>query len=271
YLAPYAGCAMGEEFLYTGKHALVVYDDLSKHAQAYRQLSLLLQRPPGREAYPGDVFYLHSRLLERAAKLRDSLGGGSLTALPIIETQAGDISSYIPTNVISITDGQIYLEGDLFYAGVRPAINAGLSVSRVGGNAQTKAMKQVAGMLRLSLAQHRELAAFAQLSTDLDKATRDQLTHGDRMIEILKQNILSPMPLSKQVLIIFAGINGYLDDVKAEAVKKFESEFLQFIEKNYSAIEHEIQTQKALSDNNQKRLVEAIQNFKNEFVQQYGK
>lgn len=269
YLAPYAGCAMGEEFLYTSKHALVIYDDLSKHAQAYRQLSLLLQRPPGREAYPGDVFYLHSRLLERAAKLRDNLGGGSLTALPIIETQAGDISSYIPTNVISITDGQIYLEGDLFYAGVRPAINVGLSVSRVGGNAQTKAMKQVAGMLRLSLAQHRELAAFAQLSADLDKATRDQLTHGDRMVEILKQNILSPMPLTKQVLIIFAGINGYLDDIKLEFVKKFESEFLTYIEMNHGAIEHEIGTQKVLSETNEKRLREATQIFKNEFVGKY--
>ena len=269
YLAPYAGCAMGEEFLYTGKHALVIYDDLSKHAQAYRQLSLLLQRPPGREAYPGDVFYLHSRLLERAAKLRDDLGGGSLTALPIIETQAGDISSYIPTNVISITDGQIYLESDLFYAGVRPAINVGLSVSRVGGNAQTKAMKQVAGMLRLSLAQHRELAAFAQLSTDLDKATRDQLTHGDRMVEILKQNVLSTVPLAKQVLIIFAGINGYLDNVSLELVKKFELEFLEFIEKKHTAIEHEIQTQKILSDANQKRLKEAIELFKKDFAERH--
>ncbi|MBI3999765.1 MAG: F0F1 ATP synthase subunit alpha [Candidatus Omnitrophica bacterium] len=269
YLAPYAGCAMGEEFLYTGKHALIIYDDLSKHAQAYRQLSLLLQRPPGREAYPGDVFYLHSRLLERAAKLRDDLGGGSLTALPIIETQAGDISSYIPTNVISITDGQIYLESDLFYAGIRPAINAGLSVSRVGGNAQTKAMKQVAGMLRLSLAQHRELAAFAQLSTDLDKATRDQLTHGDRMVEILKQNVLSPISLSKQVMIIFAGINHYLDDIKLELVKKFEPEFLSYAEKNHSVIEHEIQTQKVLTETNGKRLREAIKTFKKEFVVKY--
>ncbi len=266
YLAPYAGCAMGEEYLYSGKHALVVYDDLSKHAQAYRQLSLLLQRPPGREAYPGDVFYLHSRLLERAAKLRDDLGGGSLTALPIIETQAGDISSYIPTNVISITDGQIYLEGDLFYSGIRPAINAGLSVSRVGGNAQTKAMKQVAGMLRLSLAQHRELAAFAQLSADLDKATRDQLTHGDRMVELLKQDILSSMPLAKQVLIIFAGIHGYLDDIKLESVKKFETEFLAFIEKNHSAIEYDISTQKAINETTDKRLREAIVAFKKDFV-----
>jgi len=197
YLAPYAGCAIGEEIMYSGGHSLVVYDDLSKHAVAYRQLSLLLQRPPGREAYPGDVFYLHSRLLERAAKLRDDLGGGSLTALPVIETQLGDVSAYIPTNVISITDGQIYLETDLFYAGVRPAINVGLSVSRVGGNAQTKAMKQVAGMLRLSLAQYRELAAFAQLSTDLDKATKDQLTRGEHMVERLKQDIFQPLAFEK--------------------------------------------------------------------------
>ncbi len=269
YLAPYSGCAMAEEFLYSGKHALIIYDDLSKHAQAYRQLSLLLQRPPGREAYPGDVFYLHSRLLERAAKLRDDLGAGSLTALPIIETQAGDISAYIPTNVISITDGQIYLEGDLFYAGIRPAINVGLSVSRVGGNAQTKAMKQVAGMLRLSLAQHRELAAFAQLSTDLDKATKDQLTHGDRMVEILKQNVLSPMVLSKQVLIIFAGNEGFLDDIRLELVKKFETELLDYIEKKHTAIEHEIHTKKVLTDENQKRLKDAIAAFKKEFIAKY--
>jgi F-type H+-transporting ATPase subunit alpha len=260
---------MAEEYLYTGKHALIVYDDLSKHAQAYRQLSLLLQRPPGREAYPGDVFYLHSRLLERAAKVSDKLGAGSLTALPIIETQAGDISAYIPTNVISITDGQIYLEGDLFYAGVRPAINVGLSVSRVGGNAQTKAMKQVAGMLRLSLAQHRELAAFAQLSTDLDKATREQLAHGDRMVEILKQNTLSPMPLSKQILIIYAGNKGYLDDIKLELLKKFETEFLAFIETKHTAIEHEIQKQKMLTEATEQRLKEAVELFKKDFVAKY--
>ncbi len=271
YLAPYAGCAMAEEFVYTGKHALIIYDDLSKHAQAYRQLSLLLQRPPGREAYPGDVFYLHSRLLERAAKLRDDLGGGSLTALPIIETQAGDISSYIPTNVFSITGGQIYLEGDLFYAGARPAINVGLSVSRVGGNAQTKAMKQVAGMLRLSLAQHRELAAFAQLSTDLDKATKDQLTHGDRMVEILKQNVLSPISAAKQVLIMFAGNEGFLDDIRIDLVKKFEAELLSHIEQKHTAIEHEIQTKKVLTDENQKRLKDAIAAFKKEFIAKYQK
>ena len=266
YLAPYSGCAMGEEFLYTGKHALVIYDDLSKHAQAYRQLSLLLQRPPGREAYPGDIFYLHSRLLERAAKVRDDLGGGSLTALPIIETQAGDVSSYIPTNVISITDGQIYLEGDLFYAGIRPAISVGLSVSRVGGNAQTKAMKQVAGMLRLSLAQHRELAAFAQLSTDLDKATQDQLRHGERMVEILKQNILSPMPLAKQVLIIFAANQGFLDDIALHLVKQFEQELFAYLDQKHGAIEHEIQTQKALADGLQQKLKDAIEAFKKEFM-----
>ncbi len=267
YLAPYAGCAMGEEFLYNGKHALCIYDDLSKHAVAYRQLSLLLQRPPGREAYPGDVFYLHSRLLERAAKLHDKLGGGSLTALPIIETQAGDISSYIPTNVISITDGQIYLENDLFYSGVRPAINAGLSVSRVGGNAQTKAMKQVAGMLRLSLAQHRELAAFSQLSTDLDKATIDALTHGERMVEILKQDILSTVPLAKQVITIFAGTRGYLDNLKIEQVKTFEAELLTAVEKDEPAVLHEIETKKTISPDIDKRLTQAIERFKKAFVE----
>jgi len=267
YLAPYAGCAMAEEFLYNGKHALCVYDDLSKHAQAYRQLSLLLQRPPGREAYPGDVFYLHSRLLERAAKLNDEKGAGSLTALPIIETQAGDISAYIPTNVISITDGQIYLEGDLFYSGVRPAVNVGLSVSRVGGNAQTKAMKQVAGMLRLDLAQYRELAAFAQLSADLDKSTRDQLTHGERMVEILKQDILSTMPLAKQVLILFAGTRGYLDDLKLEWIKKFEAEFFKFIEEKHPAIEHDIETKKVISDEMIKALESAVRKFKAGFLE----
>ena len=268
YIAPYSGCAIGEEFLYNGAHALVMYDDLSKHAQSYRQLSLLLQRPPGREAYPGDVFYLHSRLLERAAKLRDDLGGGSLTALPVIETQLGDISAYVPTNVISITDGQIYLENDLFYAGVRPAINVGLSVSRVGGNAQTKAMKQVAGMLRLSLAQYRELAAFAQLSTELDKATQEQLARGERMVEILKQDILEPMPLAKQVLIIFAGNEGMLDDLPIQHVKRFEKEFFQFIDKKHAAIEHEIATKKALDDSLKAKLKQAIQHFKEEFKRQ---
>lgn len=268
YIAPYAGCAMGEEYLYTGEHALVMYDDLSKHAQAYRQLSLLLQRPPGREAYPGDVFYLHSRLLERAAKLRDDLGGGSLTALPVIETQLGDISAYIPTNVISITDGQIYLESDLFYAGIRPAINVGLSVSRVGGNAQTKAMKQVAGMLRLALAQYRELAAFAQLSTELDKATKDQLIRGERMTEILKQDILEPQSLARQVIIIFAGNEGLLDDLDLSKIKAFEKELFAFLDKKYAALEHEIETKKALDEELKKKLRGAIQQFKEEFVKQ---
>ena len=265
FIAPYAGCAMGEEYLYNGGHALVMYDDLSKHAQSYRQLSLLLQRPPGREAYPGDVFYLHSRLLERAAKLRDDLGGGSLTALPVIETQLGDISSYIPTNVISITDGQIYLETDLFYAGIRPAINVGLSVSRVGGNAQTKAMKQVAGMLRLSLAQYRELAAFAQLSTELDKATQEQLTRGERMTEILKQDLLEPIPLARQLIVIFTGNEGFLDDLAIDKVKLFEKQLLEYLDKKHAAIEHEIAAKKALDDNLKAKLEAAIRQFKEEF------
>ncbi len=265
YLAPYAGCAMGEEFMYTGKHALVVYDDLSKHAVAYRQLSLLLQRPPGREAYPGDVFYLHSRLLERAAKLREDLGGGTLTALPVIETQLGDISAYIPTNVISITDGQIYLESDLFYAGVRPAINVGLSVSRVGGNAQTKAMKQVAGMLRLSLAQYRELAAFAQLSTDLDKVTKDQLTRGERMVEILKQDVFQPLAFEQQVVIIFAGNEGLLDDLPLNRLKAFEAGLLEFVDKKHHYVLHEIREKKAISDDLKKKMKDAVNQFKQEF------
>lgn len=265
YLAPYAGCAIGEEIMHSGKHALVVYDDLSKHAVAYRQLSLLLQRPPGREAYPGDVFYLHSRLLERAAKMRDDLGGGSLTALPVIETQLGDISAYVPTNVISITDGQIYLESDLFYAGVRPAINVGLSVSRVGGNAQTKAMKKVAGTLRLALAQYRELAAFAQLSTDLDKATQAQLTRGERMVEILKQGVFQPLPFEEQVVIIFAGNQGILDDVALNRLDDFEQELLKFMNKNYAAIVHEIKEKKALSDELTEKLKAAILKFKETF------
>ena len=265
FLAPYSGCAIGEEFMHSGKHALVMYDDLSKHAVAYRELSLLLQRPPGREAYPGDVFYIHSRLLERAAKMRQDLGGGSLTALPVIETQMGDVSAYIPTNVISITDGQIYLETDLFYAGVRPAINVGLSVSRVGGNAQTKAMKQVAGTLRLALAQYRELAAFAQLSTDLDKATKDQLTRGERMVEILKQDIFQPISFERQVMIIFAGNEGLLDDVPLPRVKHFEKGLLAFLDKNYPDIEHEVREKKAFSDDAKKKLTQAINKFKQEF------
>lgn len=266
YMAPYAGCAMAEECLYNGKHALIMYDDLSKHAQAYRQLSLLLQRPPGREAYPGDVFYLHSRLLERAAKLRDDLGGGSLTALPVIETQAGDVSSYIPTNVISITDGQIYLESDLFYSGVRPAINVGLSVSRVGGNAQTKAMKQVAGMLRLSLAQYRELAAFSQLSTDLDKATQFQLTRGERMVEILKQDLFQPMPFARQVIAIFVANEGYLDGIPLAQIKRFEQEFLAFMNEKYPDVEHDISKQKQISEEIRKKMDQAIQAFKQLFL-----
>jgi F-type H+-transporting ATPase subunit alpha len=266
YLAPYAACAIGEEFMFSGKDVLVVYDDLSKHAQAYRQLSLLLRRPPGREAYPGDVFYLHSRLLERAAKLSDDLGAGSLTALPIVETQAGDITSYVPTNVISITDGQIYLEGDLFYAGVRPAVNVGLSVSRVGGKAQTKAMRQVAAKLRLDLAQYRELVTFAQFGSEIDKAAQNQLARGQKMVEILKQDIYSTLPLSRQVMIIYCGTKGYLDDLPAEAIKKFESEFYQFIESKYPDIEYEINEKKELSPNLIEKLDKAIQEFKTEFV-----
>src|SRR6059036_1379750 len=233
FLAPYSGAAIGEYFRDTGRHALTIYDDLSKQAAAYREISLLLRRPPGREAYPGDVFYLHSRLLERAAKLSESKGGGSLTSLPIIETQAGDISAYIPTNVISITDGQIYLESDLFYAGVRPAINVGISVSRVGGNAQIKAMKQVAGTLRLSLAQYRALAAFAQFGSDLDKATQSQLARGERLTEILKQPQYQPLEVEKQVLIIWTATNGYTDDVAIEDIRKFETELLSFIENSH--------------------------------------
>lgn len=262
YIAPYTGCAIGEDFMYNGKHVVVMYDDLSKHAQAYRQLSLLLRRPPGREAYPGDVFYLHSRLLERAAKLKDDLGGGSLTALPIIETQAGDVSAYIPTNVISITDGQIYLEADLFYAGVKPAINVGLSVSRVGGNAQTKAMKKVAGSLRLNLAQYRALAAFAQFSSDLDKATQDQLTRGERMVEILKQDQYEPLSLAKQVMIIFVGTKGFLDDIPAHDVRAFEKEFHAYMEKEYPDVAHEIEKTRVISDDTSNKITSAVEKFK---------
>jgi F-type H+-transporting ATPase subunit alpha len=265
YIAPYTGCAIGEEFMYTSQHALVIYDDLSKHAAAYRQLSLLLRRPPGREAFPGDVFYLHSRLLERAVKLHDSLGAGSLTALPIIETQAGDVSAYIPTNVISITDGQIYLESDLFYAGVRPAINVGLSVSRVGGNAQTKAMKKVAGRLRLDLAQYRELAAFAQFGSDLDKATLAQLKRGEKMVELLKQGQYQPYSLWQQVIAIYAGTAGHLDDIKTEEVRKFEKALLKMMEERHSNIVQEIETTKTLSDELIRKLDEAIGAFKKEW------
>ncbi len=263
YLAPYAGCAMGEEFMEQGKDALVIYDDLSKHGWAYRQLSLLLRRPPGREAYPGDVFYLHSRLLERAAKYAPEHGGGSLTALPIIETQAGDVSAYIPTNVISITDGQIYLETDLFNAGQRPALNVGLSVSRVGSAAQTKAMKQVAGRLRLELAQYRELAAFAQFGTaELDKATRAQLERGQRITEILKQGQYVPMPLEKQVMILYAAINGYIDDVPLDKVTAFEANFHRFMEANHPEIGGNIAGEKEISTETEEKLKAAILEFK---------
>jgi F-type H+/Na+-transporting ATPase subunit alpha len=266
YIAPYAGVSMGEEFTYAGGHVLCVYDDLSKHATAYRQLALLLRRPPGREAYPGDVFYLHSRLLERACKLSDEKGGGSLTALPFIETQAGDVSAYIPTNVISITDGQIFLESDLFFSGVRPAINVGISVSRVGGNAQIKGMRQVAGRLRLDLAQYRSLAAFAQFGSDLDKATQAQITRGERMVELLKQGQFMPMAVEHQVLSIWAGANGYLDDVPVPAVRKFESQWLGFLDKSYGEVVHNVRTTKQMSDEDQKRLHEAVKAFKSKFV-----
>lgn len=268
YLAPYAGCAMGEEFLWQGKHALCIYDDLSKHAQAYRQISLLLRRPPGREAYPGDVFYLHSRLLERACKLNDENGGGSLTALPIIETQAGDLSAYIPTNVISITDGQIYLESGLFYSGVRPAVNVGLSVSRVGGNAQIKAMKQIAGRLRLDLAQYNELAAFTQFGSDLDKTSRQQLARGERMVEILKQDQYCPLPAEKQVLLIFAGVNGFLDDLPVPAVSKFENEFLKFMSREHPEFEQELREKKIIEEDFKNRLSSVIGEFKQDFKKQ---
>ena len=265
YIAPYAGCAMGEEFMYNGKHVLCVYDDLSKQAQSYRQLSLLLRRPPGREAYPGDIFYCHSRLLERAAKLSDDLGGGSLTALPIIETQAGDVSAYIPTNVISITDGQIFLEGELFFAGVRPAINVGISVSRVGGNAQTKMMKQVAGSLKLDLAQFRELEAFTQFGSDLDEATQKQLNRGQSMVALLKQGQYVPMKVSRQVMIVWAGTKGYLDDIPGSAIGRFEEEFLAFCEKEYPDIEHNLSKEMKISGEMEKKLESAVVKFKSQF------
>ena len=268
YIAPYAGCAIGEEYLYNGKHVVVFYDDLSKHAQSYRQLSLLLRRPPGREAFPGDIFYLHARLLERSAKLNDELGGGSLTAIPLVETQAGDISAYIPTNIISITDGQIFLESDLFYSGIRPGINVGISVSRVGGKAQVGAMRKVAGRLRLELAQYGELAAFAQFGSDLDKVTLAQLTRGERLTEILKQNQYVPMPVEKQVLIIYAGTHGFLDDLAVEAVRKFEEEFLQFMDKEYPDVGHDIAKTKDLSGTTEAKLNEGIKKFKEQFVKQ---
>jgi F-type H+-transporting ATPase subunit alpha len=266
FIAPYAGCTMGETHRDNGRHALLVYDDLSKHAQAYRQLSLLLRRPPGREAYPGDVFYLHSRLLERAAKLRSDLGGGSLTALPIIETQAGDVSAYIPTNVISITDGQIYLEGDLFYSGVRPAVNVGISVSRVGGNAQIKAMKQVAGKLRLELAQYRELQAFAQFGSDLDKATQRQLQRGERMVEILKQGQFVPMPVERQVLIIFAGTNGFLDDLPVASLLRYEKELFGWVDAHRAQILDDIRTKKEITKDLDAAMRSALEEFAKSFA-----
>src|SRR5712692_4818622 len=270
YLAPYAGCAMAELFRDSGRHALCIYDDLSKHATAYRQMSLLLRRPPGREAYPGDVFYLHSRLLERAAKLNDQLGGGSLTALPIIETQLGDVSAYIPTNVISITDGQIYLESDLFYSGVRPAVNVGLSVSRVGGSAQVGARRQVAGKLRLDLAQYRELSAFAQFLSDLDRATQQQISRGHRMVEILKQGQYQPLSVEKQVVIIFAGTQGLLDDLPVDAVRDFETHFHGWLERKAPQTLAEIREKREISDALREKLTQAVNEAKAEFVAAKG-
>ena len=267
YMAPYSGCAMGEWFRDNAKHALIIYDDLSKQAAAYRQLSLLMRRPPGREAYPGDVFYCHSRLLERASKLNDKLGAGSLTALPIIETQAGDVSAYIPTNVISITDGQIFLESDLFYAGVRPAINVGISVSRVGGAAQIKATKQVAGSLRPDLAQFRELAAFAAFGSDLDEATRAQLSKGERLVEILKQGQYEPLAIEKQVMIIYCGVHDHLKEFPVSALKKFEAEFYPFMEAKYPQVGQAIRKEKVISDETKAMLEQAIKEFKGRFEQ----
>jgi F-type H+-transporting ATPase subunit alpha len=265
YLAPYSGCAIGEYYRNSGKHALIIYDDLSKQAVAYRQVSLLLRRPPGREAFPGDIFYNHSRLLERAAKLNNELGGGSLTALPIIETQAGDVSAYIPTNVISITDGQVYLEPALFFSGVRPAINVGLSVSRVGGAAQTKAMKKVAGTLKLDMAQFRELEAFAQFGSDLDKATQKQLQRGNRLVEVLKQPQYQPMKAEKEIAILFAGANGYLDDWPVEAVSAYEKQMLEFMESKHADILADIAEKKDISDQTTDKLKKALDAFKGVF------
>jgi F-type H+-transporting ATPase subunit alpha len=271
YLAPFSGCAMGEYFRDNGKHALCIYDDLSKHAAAYREISLLLRRPPGREAFPGDVFYLHSRLLERAAKLNSEHGGGSLTAVPFIETQAGDISAYIPTNVISITDGQIFLESDLFNSNVRPAINVGISVSRVGGNAQTKAMKSIAGRMRLEMAQYRALAAFAQFGSDLDKTSLDQLNRGKHLVEVLKQGQYQPVQLERQIIIIFAGTQGFLDDLPVEQCRKFEEELYRFIDNAHRDIRDQIRDQKVLDDPLRVRLRDAIKEFKARFVAEQPK
>ena len=270
YLAPYCGCAVGEYFRDTGRHALLIYDDLSKHAAAYREISLLLRRPPGREAYPGDVFYLHSRLLERAAKVSDKLGGGSLTALPIIETQAGDVSAYIPTNVISITDGQIFLESDLFNSGIRPAVNVGISVSRVGGNAQIKAMRQVAGSLRLDLAQFRELAAFAQFGSDLDKVTQAQLSRGQRLTEILKQDQYVPLPVEKQVAIIYAGTNGFLDDLEVSDCRAFEQSLYRYLDTSQLGLLTKIREKKALDDEIKSQLAAALKEAKEKFKAEKG-
>jgi F-type H+-transporting ATPase subunit alpha len=264
YIAPYAGCAMAEYFMWKGEHTLCVYDDLSKQAAAYRQLSLLLRRPPGREAYPGDVFYLHSRLLERAVKLSDANGAGSLTALPIIETQEGEVSAYIPTNVISITDGQIYLEPDLFFAGVRPAINVGISVSRVGGNAQTKAMKKIAGSLRLDLAAYRELEAFAQLGTELDAATQKQLDRGARLVELLKQPQFKPMPFEQEVMAIYAATQGFVDDVPVNRIQEFQNSLLQYIDTTHAQLRQDLKTKKDLTPEIESALKQAIMSFKNE-------
>ena len=266
YISPYAACAMGEYFRDTKRHALVIYDDLSKHAASYREISLLLRRPPGREAYPGDVFYLHSRLLERASKLSDKMGGGSLTALPIIETQAGDVSAYIPTNVISITDGQIFLETDLFNSGVRPAVNVGISVSRVGGSAQIKAMRQVAGSMKLELAQYRELAAFAQFGSDLDKATQAQLNRGQRLVEVLKQKQFSPLPFSKQILIIFAGTNGFFDDLPVDQVRDFEAELYKYVDATNPGLLRTIMEKKVLDDALKAEMSKVIKQSKEAFV-----
>ncbi len=266
YIAPYAGAAIAEEFRDNGKHVLIIYDDLSKHAKSYRQLSLLLRRPPGREAYPGDIFYLHSRLLERAAKLSSELGAGSMTAIPIVETQAGDISAYIPTNLISITDGQIYLGSDLFHQGVKPSINVGLSVSRVGGNAQIKAMKQVAGRLRLDMSQYREKEAFAQFGTELDKATQLQLERGKRLVEILKQDQFKPMNVEEQIAIIYCGVRGLVDDIPVEDIRRFESEFISFLKEGKTALLNNIKSEKVISDSAEKQLRETVKDFKNLFV-----
>ena len=265
YLAPYAGCSIGEWFRDNGMHALIVYDDLTKHAWAYRQLSLLLRRPPGREAYPGDIFYLHSRLLERAAKLRDDLGGGSLTALPVVETQAGDVSAYIPTNIISITDGQIYLEADLFYSGIRPAINPGISVSRVGGNAQIKAMKQVAGSLRLELAQYRELESFSKFGSELDASAQKLLIRGESLVELLKQDQFEPMPVEEQIIILYAGVNGHCDDLNIDELKEFENVLIREIKTSHPEIINELKEKKEISEQLEQKLKKAIEKTKTEF------